>query len=1023
MKQFLQKLFTWLNPHHYLNGAGKPEATYGMVIKYRSPKAILTILMLLCTQITFAQSKVSGKVTSPDGEVLPGVTILVKGTNNGTVSDVDGKYELAVNDPAEAVLVFSFVGFATQEVSVGNRSSIDLQMEYDVEQLNEVVVIGYGSQKKEDLTGAVVNITQEDFLVGRIQNASDLIKGKVAGLVISNGTGDPNGSASVMLRGVNSFEGGHTPLVLIDGVVGDMSTVNPESIESISVLKDASASAIYGTRGANGVILITTKGGMRDTQAKVTFNSYVSTSDFYKTADFMGPEQVRQGLTAFDPAGDWDTDWLKAITQRGFTQKHIVNVDGGTENTSYNINMSYRDVDGTIKGSDSEDIRLQLGIDQYFMEDKIKVGAKLWKEYHTNSANNSVEQNPNNLYRQAVIRNPTAPIYNEDGSYHENFNRFQYFNPVAMINELIGTDEIENTTMIGTLGIEPIKNWNTDLLLSQSTFNRNFARYTTKDYYASTTSGFVGAASQAYENSKQTTLELTSRYEFNINDHKISALVGYGHYDWINHGFNANNSNFSNDTFLYNQLQNGASFNEGTGAGLGSYKNSNRLIAFFGRVSYDFSNKYNLLASLRREGSSRFGENNKWGLFPGVSAGWTISNESFMNGVSWLNNLKLRAGVGVTGRQPDQNWQSLTLYNYDAAYGNYLNSNGEWLPGLAVEQNANPNLKWETTTEVNIGVDFSLLDDKVGGSIDVYNKQTKDLLFWYTVPSPPNATTRQLANAASFENKGIELMLTGTPVRTQDFTWTTTLTGSRNFNQILKFSNDVYETESYLNVAFASDPISVPTQRWEEGAPVANFWGLKAVGVTDDGIWIIEDPATGEAIPYSTSLNTDDYRQVLGNGMPKYNMGWNNTFVYKGFDLSIQMSGQFGFQILNQQRMFYENNSIQYNKLMSATDPVFGQRPLGTSQAQAFTSYYLEDGDYVKFDNVTLGYTLSVPSLQKYVSSIRFYASAQNFLILTKYSGLDPELANDQLDNNIGIDSRDKYPTIRSFTFGLNVSF
>ena len=974
--------------------------------------------LVVVTNKSTQQLKVTGKVTDGEtGTSLPGVNILIEGTTIGATTDIDGMYNIDIPD-ANSVLVFSFIGYLTERIKVSGQSIIDVRLLPDIKALSEVVVIGYGTQRKGDVTSAVVSVKAADFLPGKIQDAAELVKGKVAGLTVVKSSGDPNSSSTITLRGISTLEGSVAPLVLIDGIPGDLTSVAPENIQSIDVLKDASAAAIYGTRGANGVIIITTKGGKRKQKVNATLSSYVSTSDFLKTADFMTPTDIRLGKTAFSDDG-WDTDWLKAVTQTGFAHNNSLNIDGGSESLAYSGNISHQYEQGTIKRSDKKETRIQLSLTQYLLKDKLKININLLKGIHTNTNSNASNTDQTNVYRQALIRNPTSPIYNEDGTYYEEFQRYLYYNPVSMIYERIGEYNSEWTYMTGNITIEPIKGWQTNLMVARRASNGENSNYETEQYFASLTSGHKNGASRSYGNSKDDNLELTTRYENILGKHRVSALAGYSYNYNVNDGFNAWNQSFPTDVFLSNNLNLGAYLKDGK-AGMGSYKNDSRLIGFFGRISYGFADRYNILASVRREGSSKFGANHKWGWFPSISAGWNINNEQFMEPLSALfSNLKLRAGYGVTGIIPTGSYASLTTYNYSGGY--YLDENGNWVTGLAVNQNPNPDLKWEKTAEINIGLDFGLFKERLTGSIDLYNKKTTDLLFWYDVPVPPNLYGSTLANVGSIQNRGIELMLSGSPVRSKDFNWNTTLTLSHNENKLLSLSNDLYQTKDWMNTGGAAEPITVPTHRVEIGKGMGNFWGLKSVGVTEEGHWLIEDPQTGDALEYTTALNDDRYRQYLGNGFPKVYAGWNNTFRYKSFDLSIQTSGQFGFKILNEQRMFYENNSIQYNKLRSAADPVYGIAPLAGNQQQAFVSYYLENGSFVKFDNITLGYNLNLAKF-KYLSSIRLYISGQNLYCITGYSGLDPELSNNDFWG-AGRDFRDKYPTIRSFTFGLNVNF
>lgn len=983
-------------------------------------KFILTVLLFITLQNVYAQKVVTGKVVDENGEMMPGVNVLLKNSNRGTTSDSEGKFSIETSGNDD-VLVFTFIGYERQEIIVGAQTTIDVNLVPDLSSLQEVVVIGYGTQKAGEVTGAIASIKSEDFQVGKIQDVTDMIKGKVAGLVLTKSSGDPNASANIMLRGVTTISGDVQPLILINGVPGDLTTVAPENVESVDVLKDASAAAIYGTRGANGVILITTKSGKRDRPVTINYTGYTSVSDFYKQADFMGPAEIRKGLTSFS-MGDYDTDWVQAVTRKGYMQNHSVTIDGGTKNSSYSGNFSYRYEAGTIKKTDNDQYRLQFNLDQYVFNDVLRVNMNMLKQYHINSVNNASNDGLTNIYRQAVIRNPTIPIYTETGEYYEDFNTYQYYNPVAMINELEGENETETTYLVGNITLEPIDRWKTNLLLSNNLYNQNYSSYATSEYYSSKVNEISGYASKSYNGSKQKTLELTSTYDFTIGSHQVNALAGYAYNYWVNNGFNVYNADFPTDSYSYNNISVGAQFNAGgSGAGLGSYKNDATLISFFGRVQYAFGDKYNLLASVRREGSSKFGDNNKWGVFPAVSAGWNIHRESFMSNVTWVDNLKLRAGYGVTGRAPSNSYTSLTLYDYDADYGNFLDKDGNWVAGLMVTQNPNPELKWEKTAEVNIGVDFAVLDNRVKGSVDVYNRKTTDLIYSYSVPIPPNLHETTVANVGSLRNTGVEVMLSGSPVRTNDFEWNTTVTITHNKATLLTLSNELYETNDYLDLSSIGDPISVPSHRVEEGGTIGKFWGLKSVGLTSDGIFLVEDPNTGEAIPYSTALNSNTYYQYLGNGYAKIVLGWNNAFRYKQFDLNMQMTGQFGFMILNQQRMFYENNSIQYNRLKSAAEPVYGVRTLSPSQPQTFVSYYLEKGDYLKFDNVTLGYNFNSSRLSQHLGRTRLYVTAQNFLIITGYKGLDPELSNSNFLTP-GSDSRDKYPTIRSLTVGLNIT-
>lgn len=963
------------------------------------------------------QKAISGKVVDSKGESIIGANIMEKGTSNGTITDFDGNFSLNVS--AKSVLQISYIGYKTQEIPVSQlKAGAVITLKEDTEVMDEVVVIGYGTQRKGDVTSAIASVKAEDFTVGKVGDAADLIKGKVAGLSIAKGSGDPNATSAIRLRGVISVNGSTTPLILIDGVEGDLSTVAPENIEAIDVLKDASAAAIYGTRGANGVILITTKTGKREAHTTASYSGYVSASQFGKKLDFMTAEDVRAGKTNFTDKG-YDTDWLDAISRTGFTHNHNFNISGGTKQTTYSADFTYRKEDGVIMNTYAEDIRMRFDVSHWMLNDMLKVNLNMVKKWHKNSATNATATDQSNIYRQAIARNPTAPIYNEDGSYNEDFGVNYYYNPVGMLEERLGNYTYEETRAAGNITFEPIKGWQTNLMLATSRFGAHDKGYNTSDYYGNQLNQWTGYAYHTNSESFQNNLELTSKYDLNVGKHRMNAMVGYS-YQYYKYEQNyANNYNFPTDFFQWNNLGIGQALKEGK-AGMGSSASENTLIGFFARVSYAYDNRYNLLVSVRREGSSKFGDNNKWGTFPSASLGWTISNEEFMKGITWLNNLKLRAGFGITGVIPNDPYISLTKYAYGSSY---YYSDGKWLPGLSVSSNPNPDLRWEKSTEFNVGLDWSVLDNRLGGSIDVYNKKTTDLLFLYTVPTPPNLFNSTLANAGSVRNQGIEVAVNAVPVRTKDFEWKTVVTVSANKNKLLSLSNDMYESNSFKDSGGLGEPINISTHRMEEGRALGEFYGLKSVGVSENGLFLIEKP-DGEVVEFSNDqLKNDEYRQYLGSGLPKVYLGWTNNLSYKNWDLSMQFTSQLGFKILNEPRAFYENNSIAYNRLKSVEEaPYGGQYTLSSSQPQTFVSYYLEDGDFLKLTNLTIGYTFPIKKNNKYIKRVRAYLSGDNLFCITGYSGLDPELSN-WYPTSAGIDARDKYPSIRSFTFGLNLTF
>ena len=988
--------------------------------------------------VTQQSVTVKGVVKDANGEPIIGASVFEKGTNNGTVTDYDGNYSLKVGN-SNATIVVSYVGYVTQEVKAGS----DVILQEDNALLNEVVVIGYGTQRKGDVTSAVASVKAEDFNAGKIGDAAELVKGKIAGLTVVNSSGDPKAGSSIRLRGITTLVGSLTPLILVDGIEGNLNTVAPENIASIDVLKDASAAAIYGTRGANGVILITTKSGKRDTPAQVNYNGYASFSKWSKKLDFMDTHDVIYGKTAQEYLG-YDTDWLAGVTRKaGFKHNHDLNISGGSKNSAYSANISYAKEEGIIRETSNENFKMQMDYTQFIWNDIVKfnLNTLVTRQKYTNDNLNGYSHT--NPYRQALIHNPSEPVYNEDGSYYENFNKLQYYNPIALINEAFGDTRIRFSQLVGNVTVEPIKGWKTNLMISWGETAATSEDWTSPLHQSLVREGWNGAANKSEGNSVSKNLELTTRYDAQWGEHRFNSIVGYSYLFKENDGFNAGNQDFSTTAFLWNNLGNGTFINDKDHhAWMGSYKNDSKLVGFFGRISYGYGDKYNALVSIRHEGSSKFGANHKWATFPSVSLGWNIMNEAFMEGTrSWLDNLRLRVGYGVTGITPGDNYLAQNIYKF-ADYGDVLSMDGKWIKTLEVAQNPNPDLKWEVSKEWNFGLDYGFLNNRIHGSLDVYVKTTNDLLFWYNVPMPPNLYSSTLVNVGDMRNTGIELMIEAIPVMTKDFEWTTTLTASHNKNKLLKLSNDLYETDNFQEVGGISDPISTETHCMEVGKPLGDFWGLKFVGYDKDGFALVEasDGNGGWTVKqFNANLNNLENRQRLGSGTPKVILGWGNTFRYKNIDLSMQFTSQLGYKILNASRCFYENNSIAYNRLKTAADlhpainldgtpyidPETGQQKMVTmsqSMGQGFWSDHLENGDFLKLSNITLGYTFTPKgALSNYIKKARIYANATNLFCITGYTGIDPEVDNYFMAP--GIDDRDKYPVTRNYTVGLSLSF
>ena len=989
---------------------------FSMNTKSFKRQHLLLLSFLATTMYSYSQKVVTGTVTDDKGIPLPGVTVKEKSTSNGAFTDFDGAFEITLSKP-ESILVFSFVGFETQEIPTANKSVITVSLQENLEALSEVVVIGYGTQNRADVTSAVASVKSEDFVEGNVRDAAQLVQGKVAGLSISAPSGDPTQGTQIKLRGIATLNGSTEPLILVDGVPGSLQTVAPEDIASIDVLKDGSATAIYGTRGTNGVIIITTKGAGKDMPPTIEYTGYVSFQTISNKLDFLNAQELREkydeGYT-FTGANleDFgaDTDWLDEITQNAISTVHNILFRGGNKTTSLSASVNYRNLEGVFINTNNKRYTGRIDVNHAMFDGKLKSNFNVIvseQEYYTGGDGYSF--NPY-VYRQALIHNPTEPVKNEDGTWFERDVYF-YDNPVAYLKEADGQNRYRNMRFTGSLAYSITDDLTLKGLYTRKGNSNIRGYYETKNHVSTTKNGLEGYASRGTDDHVGNYGQVTVDYKKNFELHKITAMAGYNYEDNVYEGFYASNRNFPSDAYTYNNIGLGQGLPLGQ-AGMGSSKSSDKLIAFFGRVTYNYDDKYLLMASLRREGSSRFGADNKWGSFPGISAGWRINEENFMQNADWVNNLKLRGGFGITGINAGSSYQSLSSLNYS----NYFYYNGRWIRELIPARNANPDLRWEKKEEFNIGLDFDLFGGVLSGALDYYDRHTKDALYNYDVPTPPYLYGSITANVAEVSNSGFEALLTVTPFQNGDFNWSSTFTYSTNTNKLVSLSNDQFQTTNdFFYTGATGEPIQLSTHIVKVGEQLGNFYGLKSVDISDDGIWLVEN-ADGEIIPATESSTAD--RQVLGNGLPKHYLSWNNTFNYKNWDLNVNMRGAFGFEILNFSRMFYENPTIGYNVLDSAFDKVYGKAVL--SDVQRFVSYYVENGDYWKIDNVTLGYTFNTEK-SSVINRLRVYASGLNLLTITGYKGVDPEVNRDGLAP--GNDDRDKYPTTRTLSLGVNLTF
>lgn len=975
-------------------------------------------LLLLGFAISFASAQertVTGQVSSEDEGPIPGVNIVIQGTVTGAVSDVDGNYSITVPGP-DAVLVFSSIGYTTQSITVGDQSTLNVMMMADVTSLEEIVVIGYGTQRKKELTSAIANVKSEEFVKGYVNNAAQLIQGKVAGLSITKAGANPNEGFTLRLRGLSTVGANTEPLIVIDGIIGgNLANVDPNDIESIDVLKDGSAAAIYGTRGSSGVLIVTTKKGRRG-MARIEYNGYASLEMVAKHTDVMNAEEWRALHAETGVGTDYghDTDWFEEATQTAINMVHNLSMSGGTDQTTYRASINYRDWDGIILNTGGNSLNGSLNLSQKALKNRLTVDINL-------RARKGEQQRAfDDAFRHVSIYNPTAPVRSDDPAYEIYDGYFQqilynYYNPIQILEQNFNDSEgrFLNAAVKGTLDLTT--NLTVDAFYSYQSFTGNYSFYHDKNSYwvGMDRNGLAGRRLQ--DNSNQL-FETTIHWNERIGTALLTVLGGYSYQAFKYEGFRAEGGDFITDAFTYNNLSAALDFDNGLGT-VDSWKSSDKLIAFFGRVNLNVTDSWFVTASARYEGSSRFGAGNKWGLFPAVGAGADLSN--FIDAAA-LDNLKLRVSYGITGQLPPDPYLSLLRLGPG---GNFF-YNGEFVPGYAPVSNANEDLAWEKKGEINVGLDFSLLDGTMYGSLDWYTRTTTDLIFQYEVPVPPNLYTQAMLNLGELKFSGLELTFNWSAVQSGDFSYSMSLTPSYNLkNELVSLSGTFNGEELTYGVRDLADmgapgQSNVPTIRAEEGKPIGQLWGHTFVEIDPDGNLILRD--TNE----DGTVDTDD-RSVIGNGYPKAEFGFANVFRYKNLDANITFRSVLGHDLNNRYRAFYEAPMMMgsYNLPKSAADVRNEDTgALYNASSGVFSSYHVEDADFLALDNMSIGYTFDLPG-ESGVKNLRVYVAGNNLFYLTGYSGSDPNPRYETYGNVLapGNDMRDTWFRARSVTIGVNL--
>lgn len=968
--------------------------------------------------------RITGTVTDGHGEPLTGVSVMVPGERIGVITDIDGNYEIEV--PQGSQLRFSYIGYTPEKKKADKSGKLDVVMTEDSQLLSEVVVIGYGTMDKKELTSAISHVGEKDFLTISSSDPAMLIQGKVPGVSISNtGAADPNNQSSIQIRGVASRSAGISPLIVIDGVPGgSLANVNPNDIASFDILKDGAASAIYGTQGSNGVILVTTKKGNKDGTTTITYSATLSWDKVNRDLDMMSSADYREirlpwGDNGTDLGGDYD--WFAGVSRTGFSQKHNLSAAGGNERANYRVSADFKKSHGVDLRSDREEYGARASVNLTSKNGLFNLNVNLSPRLISSDAADW------NVFRNAIAANPTTPLMDKEDPtlYYNFFGQTSAYNPVEVQKLEKNHTDSKMIDMDGTLKLNllPLL-WTSSrecplTVNTQITFAEHRYSYDQKWFRPSTSTmainaGYDGQASQSHSGNRQDVLEWLANATGRFGKSNVKLMLGYSYQYFQNSGFSVENSDFANDGLGADNIGSGEYAKEEGVIGMNSYKNDSKLIAFFGRVSYDWDGKYLLTASLRHEGSSKFGKNHKWGNFPAVSVGWRISKEKFMESSrTWLDDLKIRADYGESGNQNFGSYMSLATM---AGYG-YSYVNGRYLQGWGASKNPNPDLKWERARNWNVGIDFAMFNNRFSGSFNYFQRRTEDLLGDYNVSVPPYMWPTAFVNVGTMENSGFEFDLNVNAVQSRDFTYSFNIVGSTMKNKFVDFSNTKYIGQDFYNMCETENPFPYYyLQRIEKGESIGNFYMWKYHGIDHNGDWLVYNK-DGEVI--SASRATEEDKVKVGNGLPKFTMSTTHTFRYRDFDLSLFFRGAFGFDLFNIHDFYYGTRKYSGNMLKKAYGKNF---KISASGPHAATDYFLERGDYFKLDQITLGYTLNLPNV-RFMNKIRIYASVNNIFTITKFSGVDPSTypVNGLTPGAQG--SCMYYPTTRQFIVGAQIDF
>lgn len=963
--------------------------------------------------------KITGTIVDMTGESIPGVSVMIKGTTTGTITNIEGVYELN-NIAEDAVIVYSFIGFTTQEVNVAGRSTINITLYEEMTGLDEVVVVGYGSMQRKQITSAVATIGGDELTHGTTSNPLEQIQGKVAGVSITRpGGSDPNKSPEILIRGMGSV-GNADPLIIVDGVeVGSLDVVAPEDIETFSILKDGSAAAIYGSRGTNGVVLITTKGGKAG-ETKVEYSGLFSFETVSERPNVLNGDEFRamakrveemRGLTEPIPVGDASTDWYEELLQPSHNQVHNVAISGGSDKSNYRASIDYMDNQGIALESYKKRVNGRININHKAINDRLNVKVSL------SASQSKYRAADYGAFGTATTLDPTQPVYQDNGDY-TTFDRYGIDNPVASID--LKTKDNKQKVLLSNIyaDFRIIDGLKVGGRMAWKIEDLNRGEYESKYTENSVDNKEDGVAHRRAWFTYRNTYEINANYRKQFGLHELSGMFNWTSDEDIYENMEMKNYGFVSDAFLYNKIEAGSFLTDPESpkpAEMKTYKSKRAIESWRGRLVYSYDDKYMFTASFNREGSTIFGENYKWGSFYGVSGGWTISNESFMDGIGAINYLKLRIGYGETGNDAANPYASFARIGQE---GLSYQFRGQSLVSFGLLNNPNPNLRWEKKAETNFGLDYTVLNNRFDGSIDYYRRKTTDLLKSVPAPLPSQLNPTVQSNVGEIFNSGIEFTLNSKIIKKSDFSWNASFNFSYNKNKIEKTSIGENGEPWYYKGLPAPGGLGT-VYVFEQGGSVGDFYGKRFSRIDEDGMWLFLDKEGKEV---NTADVKEEDKAVIGNGIPKYNAGLTNRITYKNFDFEFFFRGVFDFDILNVGKMYYEN--IQKFPGSNVYSTTLNNGLMDNSQ---YSDYYLEDGSYVKLDNITLGYTINVSKVD-FLSYARLFVSCNNVYTFTNYSGLSPEIGKYTGDPNdtgmeAGYDGLDFYPITRTFSVGAVIKF